>query len=89
MPFKVRWSHDGRELFYANRGTLMSAPVAGEREFSAGTPKPVLQAPANTVDADVGPDGHRFLVARLIAPARLGRIVIALGGTTDIGRPAP
>jgi len=42
---QVRWSRDGRELFYAQESTLMAVPVSTEEEFSAGTPQPLFTLP--------------------------------------------
>ena len=84
----LRWSHDGRELFYWNGDRLMSVPVAPSREFSSGSPRAVFEL-ADVLDADVAPDGQRFLVARETAPARLGQIVVALGGAAEIGKRTP
>jgi serine/threonine-protein kinase len=63
-----RWSHDGREIFYAENDRLMAAPVnvaAGVLRF--GTPVELFRNPAfaDTIDRrwDAHPDGKRFLVA--------------------------
>jgi hypothetical protein len=84
----LRWSHDGRELFYWNGNRLMSVPVAASREFSSGSPRALFEL-ADVLDADVAPDGQRFLVAREMAAARLGQIVVALGGAASIGTRTP
>jgi Tol biopolymer transport system component len=83
----VRWSSNGRELFYWNGDRLMSVPVAVGREFSSGPPRVVFEL-TQVLDADVAPDGRRFLVVRESAPPRLGRIVVALGGAAEIGKRA-
>jgi len=84
----VRWSSNGRELFYWNGDRLMSVPVAAGREFSSGPPR-VVFALTQVLDADVAPDGRRFLVVREAAPPRLGQIVVALGGAAEIGKRSP
>ena len=84
----VRWSSNGRELFYWNGDRLMSVPVAAGHEFSSGAPR-VVFALTQVLDADVAPDGRRFLVVREAAPPRLGQIVVALGGAAEIGRRPP
>jgi hypothetical protein len=75
----VRWSSDGKELFYAALdGTLMSIPLefnADGKDFKAGTPMPLFKAPmAGGPDNNslaqqymVSKDGQRFLV--IAAPA--------------------
>jgi Tol biopolymer transport system component len=75
----VRWSSDGKELFYAALdGTLMSIPLefsADGKDFKAGTPVPLFKAPlAGGPDNNslaqqymVSKDGQRFLV--IAAPA--------------------
>jgi eukaryotic-like serine/threonine-protein kinase len=84
----VRWSSNGRELFYWNGDRLMSVPVAAGHEFSSGAPR-VVFALTQVLDADVAPDGRRFLVVREAAPPRLGQIVVALGGAAEIGKRSP
>lgn len=84
----LRWSRDGREVFYWNRDRLMSVPVRPGLELDSGAPRPVLEM-AGVFDFDVAPDGRRFLINREIAPAPLTRIVVALGGAAEIGRKAP
>jgi serine/threonine-protein kinase len=84
----LRWSHDGRELSYWDGDRLLSVPVGANREFSSGSPRAVFEL-AGVLDADVAPDGQRFLVAREMAAARLGQIVVALGGAASIGTRTP
>ena len=81
----LRWSRDGRELFYWDADRLMSVPIASGTSFSSGPPRRLFEV-ANAIDMEPSPDGRRFLVVREIAPKRLSHIVMALGGALEIGR---
>ena len=85
VPLPLRWSRDGRELFYWDDTTLMSVPITAGASLSSGLPKRLFEM-ANVMDMEPSPDGRRFLVARRVAPERLNRIVVALGGALQIGR---
>jgi Tol biopolymer transport system component len=75
-PFQVstaggtqpKWRRDGRELFFANVGTLMAVDVQLLPKLELGVPKPLFAAglfqggPANTSRYSVSPDGKRFLI---------------------------
>jgi eukaryotic-like serine/threonine-protein kinase len=66
-----RWRRDGKELFYLSfDGKLMAVDVTEGRVFKVGTPKPLFQAPATSIQSrtvrngwawDVISDGQRFL----------------------------
>jgi Tol biopolymer transport system component len=66
-----RWRRDGKELFYLSfDGKLMAVDVTEGREFKVGTPKPLFQAPATSIQSrtdihgwawDFTSDGQRFL----------------------------
>jgi eukaryotic-like serine/threonine-protein kinase len=66
-----RWRRDGKELFYLSfDGKLMAVDVTEGREFKVGTPKPLFQGPATSIQSrtdihgwawDVTSDGQRFL----------------------------
>jgi serine/threonine-protein kinase len=68
------WNRNGRELFYREGSRMMSAPIAGGPNFSAGRPtilfegqyEPSLVGYANY---DVSPDGQRFLMLKAGAAA--------------------
>ncbi len=72
-----RWRGDGKELYYfAPDGKVMAVEVIADREFRAGTPKPLFQAPPDisllsTPTAlcswDVAEDGNRFLLPTPVA----------------------
>ncbi len=54
------WSRDGKELFYAKGGKVMSVPVKSSPRFELAQPVPLFQLPGELID--VSPDGKRFLV---------------------------
>ncbi len=83
----LRWSRDGRELYYWSGDRLMSLPIKARRDLDAGPPRVVLEQTA-IVAFDVAPDG-RFLMIRQPAGTPLTRLVVALGGAAQIGRTTP
>jgi eukaryotic-like serine/threonine-protein kinase len=64
---QVRWSANGRELYYVEAGTLMAVSVATEKAFVLGSITRLFshEAFAHSYDAnyDVSRDGTRFLVS--------------------------
>ena len=65
---QVRWSRDGKELFYVRGRTLMAVSVSTEGEFSAGSPIELFEHPGLTRGSDrssydVSLDGRKFLLA--------------------------
>ncbi len=61
-----RWSRDGKEIFYVNRGGLFAVPIkTAQGSFEAGAPVELFRNPAfvelETL-YDAAPDGRRFLV---------------------------
>jgi Tol biopolymer transport system component len=66
-----RWRRDGKELFYLSfDGKLMAVDVTQGRVLKVGTPKPLFQAPATSIQNrtamngwawDVTSDGKQFL----------------------------
>src|SRR5262245_6260816 len=66
---QVRWSRDGKEIFYRDGNKLMVVAVSLEPEFRAGTPRLLFEGPYVQVGGssyDEAPDG-RFL---LLEPAQ-------------------
>ena len=64
---QVRWSRDGKELFYVQGEKLMVVAVSTEGEFSAGLPTqlfehPGLRSSLNNPNYDVSLDGQRFIL---------------------------
>ena len=61
------WSGDGRELFYRAGNQIMAVPVTTGSGFSAGAPRRLFDAPADSGDGraryDVSPDGTWFAMA--------------------------
>ena len=68
---QVRWSRNGRELFYTESTTLIAVPVSTNPRFTAGLPSRLFSHPGflNWPDAnyDVTADGQRIIV-----PERVG-----------------
>jgi Tol biopolymer transport system component/DNA-binding winged helix-turn-helix (wHTH) protein len=68
---QLRWSRDGREIFYVEAGTLMAVPVRTGSDFEAGLPSRLFSHPAFTTwidpNYDVSADGRRFIL-----PDRVG-----------------
>ena len=56
-----RWRRDGKELFYAEQGKLMSVPVTTHPSFSFTTPVVLFKNTA-LPNYDVSSDGQRFIV---------------------------
>jgi len=69
-----RWSRDGKELFFVDRGgTMVSAPVASGATFSVGALRSLFSTTGFALDDfhqayDVAPDGRTFIIA---APLQL------------------
>ena len=82
----LRWSRDGRELFYWDGDRLMSVPITPGTSFGSAPPRRIFEM-ENAIAMEPSPDGRRFLVVREVAPMRLGKIIVALGGALEIGRP--
>jgi eukaryotic-like serine/threonine-protein kinase len=57
------WSRDGRELFFRQGDSMMTAEVTSSSEFRTATPKQLFSDPALVYDFDVAPDG-RFLMIK-------------------------
>ena len=63
-----RWSHDGKEIFYVDRDTLMAVPVTTTPGFSVDSPDLLFAHPGLVNAAGVSPiydvanDGQRFVV---------------------------
>jgi Tol biopolymer transport system component len=59
-----RWSHDGRELYYAAPDdSLVSVPITLGPTLQAGTSAPLFHVETGIRNFDVSPDGSRFLVS--------------------------
>ena len=76
---QLRWSRDGKELFYVEGETLIAVSVTTEPRFEAGKAKRLFSDPNLTWQErtmpqyDVSPDGQRFV---MIEPAERSRPVI-------------
>ena len=65
---KVRWSRDGKELFYVEGETLVAVSVSRGSSFSVGSATRLFEHPGlrpgfNYALYDVSPDGQRFILA--------------------------
>ena len=65
---KVRWSQDGKELFYVEGQTLLAVSVSSGSSFSVGSATrlfehPGLRSVGNYAPYDVSADGQRFILA--------------------------
>jgi len=64
---RVRWSRDGKELFYVEGQTLVAVSVSTAPSFSAGSATRLFEhpglRPANNYD--VSADGQQFILAEL------------------------
>ena len=61
-----KWRSDGRELFFHERGRLMTVGVQGGPEPQFGRPQPLFEVPPAVEDLgyDVMPDGQRFVMVK-------------------------
>ena len=65
---KVRWSRDGKELFYVEGQTLVAVSVSSGSSFSVGLATRLFEHPGlipgiNYAPYDVSADGQRFILA--------------------------
>jgi Tol biopolymer transport system component len=65
---RLRWSSNGRELFYVSGGNLMRVEVETAPVFRASTPQVLFATPTlaayGSTPYDVSPDGTRFLMLK-------------------------
>jgi len=82
----MRWSHDGRELFFMSRDghTLLAAPIEPGPEFHAETPRPLLRLPREVVDATISPDGQRLYVILPKQPGGRGVIQLVMNWAGEL-----
>ncbi len=76
---QLRWSRNGREIFFVESGTLFAVPVKTTPEFSLGHPVRLFAHRSLTISADanydVSPDGQRILMAERPERERFIRVV--------------
>lgn len=82
----LRWSRDGRELFYWSESRLMSVPVSLGGAFDSGRPRLVFDKPGVT-SFDVARDG-RFLISEPRPQPPGDRIIVVLHWTDELKRSA-
>ena len=68
---KIRWSRDGKELFYVEGKTLIAVEVSTEGDFSIGKSTRLFEHPGlrpgiNYAPYDVSADGKRFILVEPI-----------------------
>ena len=66
-----RWSRDGKELFYLEGNTLVTAPVSTSPTFTTGAITPLFQHASfggGGPGYDVSADGQRFVVVETLEP---------------------
>ena len=68
---KVRWSRDGKELFYVEGQTLVAVSVSSGSSFSVGSATRLFEHPGliggtEYPSYDVSPDGQRFILAEWV-----------------------
>jgi serine/threonine-protein kinase len=64
--WSVRWSADGKELFYLQDNNMMAVTVSAEgASFSADKPRKLFEVPSSFSGwFDVSPDGQRFVMEK-------------------------
>ena len=68
---QLRWSRDGKELFYVEGETLISVSISLQPSFSMGRRRklfsiPELAATHGPQRYDVSPDGKRFVTLEMV-----------------------
>ncbi len=68
---KVRWSRDGKELFYVEGQTLVAVSVSSGSSFSAGSATRLFEHPGliggtEYPPYDISADGQRFILAEWV-----------------------
>ena len=72
---KMRWSRDGKELFYVEGQTLVAVSVSSGSSFSVGSATRLFEHPGlrpgiNYPPYDVSADGQRFILAEPVGGGR-------------------
>ena len=67
----MRWSRDGKELFYVEGETLVAVSVSSGSSFSVGSATRLFEHPGllpagNYAPYDVSVDGQRFILAETV-----------------------
>ena len=71
---QLRWSRDGKELFYVEGETLISVSISLQPSFSMGRRRKLFSTPELAMTTgpqryDVSPDGKRFVTLEIVDPA--------------------
>jgi Tol biopolymer transport system component len=88
------WKDDGSELFYRDEDWLLSVPVVTRPDFSAGTPRPLFEAPYDEAGApyasyDVSRDGERFIMVRSGEAHDVSRLIVVLDWFSELDAKLP
>ena len=88
------WSHDGRELFFRQRTTMLSVEVETEPTFRTGVPRVLFSgeydfAPIGHQHYDVSPDGERFLMIKHGRPTGPNQVNVILNWFEELEAKAP
>jgi eukaryotic-like serine/threonine-protein kinase len=74
----LRWSRDGRELFFRSFNKVMALDVStGNGSVRAGTPRPLFEADLQSFD--ISSDGKRFIASRWRRHARWDHLNLVTG----------
>jgi Tol biopolymer transport system component len=74
-----RWRSDGRELFFAGGGMVMSVDVTSSPRLALSEPRALFPIPKEAFGYDVAPDGRRFLVALPADEERGPELAVVVG----------
>ena len=75
-----RWSHDGKELYFASGPKTMAVPISNPATFEFGTPQP-LSLPTDLQGLTPGPTSDRFLVLKPAGTPQASPIQMVLNWT--------
>lgn len=83
--YDPRWRSDGKELFFITYGKVWAVPVKPGTTFTAGIPVGLFDVPGAFL-LDASPDGHRFLITRMLPEGRAGVVNICLNWLAGMKR---
>jgi Tol biopolymer transport system component len=82
----ARWRSDGKELFYANAGTIFVASVDGtDSRFEVQETRRLLTRPnTGPISFNVSPDGQRILMRTPVEPDAPQAITVVVNWTDSM-----
>lgn len=87
------WSADGRELFYRQGDSVMTAAVRLTPSFQAAAPREIFnmhdEAPGDARNYDVSPDGRRFVMVQGSRVAAPGAVHVVIGWLDELTSARP